>query len=115
VIKVMAGLGKRKEERFDLAIPTCLSTIDTEGEEVTFELLTSNICSGGVYFKTDKTLPVGTRVHMDMLLLQKQAIGPGDKSAHVKVAGDVIRTDGKGMAVCLHKRFRMSSLSLDME
>jgi len=110
----MAALGKRKVERFDLAFPACLSTVDQEGEEVTLELLTSNICSGGVYFKTDKTLPLGTRVKMDLVLLKKQAMGPQDRNAHVKVAGDVIRRDAEGMALCLDKCFRISSISLDM-
>jgi len=110
----MSGQGRRKLERFDLAIPTCLSTVDKKGKEVTLELLTSNICSGGLYFKTDKTLPVGTRVKMDLVILKKQTMGPQDRNAHVQVAGDVIRRDTEGMAVCLHKRFRMSSISLDI-
>jgi hypothetical protein len=89
----MTGLGRRKLERFDLAIPTCLSAVDKEGKEVNIELLTKNICSGGVYFKTEKILPVGTRVNMDMVLLKKQTMGSHDRSAHVKVGGDVIRTN----------------------
>jgi hypothetical protein len=109
----MAGLGKRKLERFNLTIPTCLSTVDNK-KEVTLELLTSNICSGGVYFKTGKTLPVGTKVKMDLVIIKNQEQGLQGKNAHVKVAGDVIRRDTEGMAVCLHKRFRISSLSLDM-
>ena len=110
----MTGLGKRALERFDLAIPTCLSTVDKEGEEVTLELLTSNICSGGVYFKTENTLPVGTRVKMDLVLLKKQSMEPQERNAHVKVAGEVIRRDAEGMAVCLHNRFKISSISSDI-
>jgi hypothetical protein len=43
---------KRKMERFSLDIPARFIWTDTGSKQESLELMTSNICSGGAFFKT---------------------------------------------------------------
>ncbi len=105
---LMAEKDKRKLERFFLVLPTCLSMVDDEGKERTYELFTSNISSGGAYFETTHALPVGTEVMLDIVVPGKKDILKG-KRARIKVAGKVLRSSEKDMAVCLSEKFLISS------
>ena len=103
----MAGIERRSMERFDLELPALLSLTDKSGNQRAFELKTSNICSGGAFFKTDKPFPLGTDVKMDLILpLEKFQTGKANQS-HIDVSGVVVRTTDQGMAVCFDKRYRI--------
>ena len=64
----MDYIEKRKMERFDLELPALISMMDNNGKQRAAEFMSSNICSGGAFFKTDHPLSVGTDVKMDLIL-----------------------------------------------
>ena len=103
----MAGVERRNMERFDLELSALLSMVDESGNQRAFEAITSNICSGGAFFKTDNPLPVGTDVKINLILpLEKFKTGQRNRS-RIDGSGSVIRTDQQGMAVCFDKRYRI--------
>lgn len=64
----MVEIEKRKMERFDLELTAYLSVTDKSEQQKSYKLLTSNICAGGTFFKTNKPLTVGTDVKLDIIL-----------------------------------------------
>ena len=104
----MIEFKKRTMERFSLELHTYLSMADESGEQESIDLLTSNVCAGGAFFKTAEPLSVGTDVKMDLILpLDKFKKFEGKKS-RINVSGSVIRTDNKGMAICFGERYKIS-------
>ena len=93
-------------ERFRLELPALLSIdYDKNEKPIAFEVMTSNICSGGAFFKTDTPLSVGTDVKMD-LILPVEKINTGKcKKSRIHVSGSVIRTEKHGMAVCFDNKY----------
>jgi hypothetical protein len=101
---------KREMERFDLELPALLSMMDENENQRAFEVMISNICSGGAFFKTDQPLSVGNHVKMDLILPLYKFKKYGGKRSRVDVSGSVIRTNDQGMAVCFDKNFQISPL-----
>jgi hypothetical protein len=58
---------KRKMERFSLNLPALITIIDERGNQQVFNVMSSNICAGGSYFKTDAPLSVGTDVKVELI------------------------------------------------
>lgn len=87
---------KRRMERFRLALP---SVISVSGEEKVLDLQTSNICAGGVYFKTEQALAEGTEVKIDLIIPLDELRDLKGKNTLIRVLGKVIRTDKEGMAI----------------
>jgi len=100
---------KRKMERFDLEIPIYLSVADKSNKHESLKFITTNICSGGAFFKTEKPLSVGTDVKLDIILPLNKLHNLGGKISRIKVLGSVIRLDQQGMAICFDKNYRISS------
>ncbi len=100
---------KRRLERFDLKLPASITLIGHEDREF-ISLLTSNICSGGVFFHTDTPLEVGTEVKIDFVLTIERLKKAQGKQALIKVSGKVIRSDARGMAICFDKDYQIRSL-----
>ena len=98
---------KRKLERFSLELPALLSIMDEGGKQRAFEVMISNICSGGTFFKTKKPLSVGTDVKMDLILPLNKFNKFGDKKSRIDVSGSVIRTEEQGVAVCFDRKYRI--------
>jgi len=98
---------RRKLERFNLMISTRLVlTHDGQDSEV-IEISTSNISAGGVYFKTQQSIPEGTEVSMSFVLpIEKLAHVLGVNS-YVKIKGEVIRVEVEGVAVSFHKDYKI--------
>ena len=84
---------------------------DTIGQEP-FELMTSNICSGGAFFKTEKQLSAGTEVKINMTLyldkIKKFMRKRTRKRSYIDVSGTVIRTEKNGMAICFDENYNIS-------
>ncbi|MDM8525034.1 LuxR C-terminal-related transcriptional regulator, partial [Desulfococcaceae bacterium HSG8] len=95
---------KRSMERFSLGLPSLISVEDENGEQDFLELRTENISAGGAYFKTGHTLPVGTKVDLDL------GLDKDGKRILVKVSGTVIRTDNGGMAISFGKNCQIIPL-----
>jgi len=104
----VSRIEKRKMERFDLELPAKLSGTGKEKEHESIELMTSNICAGGSFLITDKPLPKGTDVKMDLILPFDRLHEFGGRRSRINVSGFVIRTDQQGMAICFDKKYKIS-------
>ena len=105
----MVEIEKRKMARFDLKIPVYLSVTDKSNKHGSFKLITTNICSGGAFFKTEKPLSVRTDVELDIILPLDKLHNLGGKISRIKVSGSVIRTDQQSMAISFDKNYKISS------
>ena len=90
---------QRKTERFQLKIPAKIHRVPQCETEECLELITKDICSGGAFFHTEKPLPLGTEVKVEMVLPLEKIRKMKGRQAHVRVSGAVIRTSEAGMAV----------------
>jgi hypothetical protein len=68
---------------------------------------TDNICSGGAYFHTLSPLPKGTQVKIDMVLSSQKLRIPKNRRPHIKVSGNVLRSEATGMAIRFDKEYRI--------
>ena len=98
---------RRKMERFDLKLPTKLFWTGIEREQVSIELMTSNISAGGAFFKTQQPLSVGTDVKINMELPLNKFKDVRFKRSYINVLGSVIRIDQQGMAICFDKKYKI--------
>jgi hypothetical protein len=102
-------LERRKLERFSLQTPAKLR-VEREGSRSdVVSLVTRDISSSGVYITTGQPLPMGVRVKLELLIsmdMIKRIIGEGGK-ARVKVDGQVVRADDRGMAIQFGSRFKI--------
>ena len=104
----MTRLERRKMERFSMEIPATLTLSIGDRKQKSLELMTSNICSGGAFFKIEKPLSVGTNVKIDIILPLNKFKNGNRKRSLINVSGSVIRADQKGMAICFDKKYRLS-------
>jgi len=105
----MAEIEKRKMERFDLELKTYLSVANDRKKQKSFELLTSNICAGGAFFKINKPISVETDVNLEVVLPMDKLKDMKNKFSHIDVSGSVIRADQQGMAICFDKKYKILS------
>jgi hypothetical protein len=98
---------RRKMDRFDLKLPAKLFWTGKNKEQKSTELITSNVCAGGTYFKTNSPLPKGTQIKMNLALQLDRLHELGSRPSIVDVSGYVIRTDHQGMAICFDKKYRI--------
>ena len=54
----MQRIEKRKLDRFSLEVPAKIEVISAEDSKERLDLVTSNVSSGGAYFKASHPLPV---------------------------------------------------------
>jgi hypothetical protein len=101
-------IDRRKTERFSLEITATLTLNNLDRKEKSLELMTSNICSGGAFFKIEKPLSVGTHVKIDIILPMIKIKNKKRKRSFINVYGSVIRTDKKGMVICFDKKYCLS-------
>ena len=90
---------KRTFERFDLQVPVKVGIRGTDHESVEVSLLTRDICAGGAYMETKTPLPEGTKVKVDFVLSIEKLKEMLDSHCRVIVEGEVIRAEGKGIAI----------------
>ncbi|MEA1947831.1 MAG: PilZ domain-containing protein [Thermodesulfobacteriota bacterium] len=102
---------KRKMERFPLKLPALISMMDENENQRAFEVMISNICAGGAFFKTYNPLSLGTDMKMELILPLDKFKKFGSKRSRVDVSGLVIRTNDQGMAVRFDKNFQISPLN----
>ena len=108
---------KRRLERFDLEVPATIQPRGADREEELFNLQTSNICSGGVFFYTNQPLAEGMQVKIDLILpLDKlNNLKDGAKKVFINVTGRVLRSDPKGMAICFDEDYEIHQYNNDNE
>ena len=99
---------KRKMDRFDLELPAWLYMTDEGGKQKTLEAMTTNICAGGAFFKTNKSISTGTDVQMGMVLHLDRLNKYGATTSRISVSGSVIRTEEQGIAVRFDDNYNIS-------
>ncbi len=104
----------RRLLRFNLQLPATIKYNRKNGKikKEIIDLLTSNVCSGGAYFPTEKPLSEGTDVNIDFSLPKEELSKSYSKQALIKVHGKVIRVESKGMAVSFNTDFEIKSVGL---
>ena len=107
----MSELGKRKMERFSLGLPAKISVVGEKDEQVPLEAITSDISAGGAFFHTERPLPVGTEMQVDLILPLGELKKLKGKRASIKVKGAVIRITKDGMAISFEDKYQISPLS----
>ncbi|MBA7564396.1 hypothetical protein ES708_06059 [subsurface metagenome] len=97
-------------ERFPLKLPARIFVNGEGGKADFLDVITSDISAGGAFFHTDKPLPVGTEMYVDMVLPLDELKKIEGKRANIKVKGAVIRTGERGMAISFDKKYRISPM-----
>jgi len=102
---------RRKLERFIFEVPAKIEAVVSADIKETLDLTTSDICAGGVFFRTKKALPEGTKVKIDLILALDGLKHLIDHSrANVKVNGTVVRSGSAGMAICFDEDYQIMPL-----
>ena len=100
---------RRALERFDLHAPMRIEVDFDGGRKDVLNLTTQNISSAGAYIVTERPLPEGVEVRLELILsleLLKTLIGERRK-AKIRVRGKVIRSDCQGMAIVFKNKYRI--------
>ena len=100
---------RRELERFKLRLPARIEVVSgvPEVEKDIINIETDNICSGGAFFHTLSPLPKGTQVKIDMLLNFLKLRTPRNRRSHIKVSGNVLRSEPIEMAVQFDRRYEI--------
>ena len=98
---------RRKVERFDLELPAKLTWTGKDKDHESTELMTSNICAGGVFFKKHNPLAIGIDVKLTVILPLAKFKNVKNKTSRIDVSGTVTRTDQQGMAICFDKKYKI--------
>ena len=103
----MVTFERRKMERFSLELPTCLLVTNESKKPESIELVSSNVCAGGAFYKTEKPLPLGTELRIDFIIPLDKFKNLEGKRSRIEVLGSVIRTDQQGMAICFDEKYKI--------
>ena len=100
---------RRALERFKLRLPAKIEILSgSKGSEKTvLKLFTSNICSGGAFFRFSKPPLAGTVVKVDLLLDNAKLMLPTVPCSLVEVKGRVLRSEPLGMAVAFDANYKI--------
>jgi hypothetical protein len=99
---------KRKLERFVLELPAQISSMSSNVEDK-IEVETSNICSGGAFFKMLRPLPVGTavRITLHLSLSRFDSLKDYCRSSQIQMTGKVSRCEQSGMSVLFDTEYQI--------
>lgn len=101
---------KRNFPRYDLNLPAIVSVVGGPRNLRPLALGTRDVSSGGGYFPCEAPLCVDTRVEVGLLIPVPGLKKIGRTGARVKLAGVVVRSDARGMAIRFDRRFRLAPL-----
>lgn len=90
---------QRKFKRFTLRLPTKIETVGPKQEKRTFNLLTRDVSAGGAFFFTDKPIPKGAQVKLELILSNDTIKALTGAQGCLKVGGTVVRTGPAMMAI----------------
>ena len=100
---------RRELERFKLRLPARIEVVSGKpevGRDI-ISIETDNISSGGAFFHMLSPLPEGTQVKIDLLLNFQRLRIPKNRRPHIKVSGNVLRSEATGMAIRFDKKYRI--------
>ena len=76
------------------------------GEETqVLDLMTRDISADGAFLNTDKPLPEGTKVKLEVSFSIKKSKTFQHIKSLIKFSGLVARTEAEGMAICFRRRY----------
>jgi hypothetical protein len=90
---------KRKYERFALRLRGKIIAVDWADGEV-LDVVTSDVSAGGVFLHTTKPTAIGGRVKLRLNVASKNLKELTGAQGLLKVAGTVVRSSIKGIAIC---------------
>ncbi|MGE4553683.1 MAG: PilZ domain-containing protein, partial [Desulfovibrionaceae bacterium] len=90
---------RRRAARFEMNLPADLTVTDARGGRELLELLTRDVCAGGVFLSTGDPLPPDTEVEIHLRVPLDRVEGMRGKHTHVRATGQVVRAQQGGMAV----------------
>ena len=89
----------RKVERFNLNLEAYVFMGGNASATKPYNLITRDVSANGAYLLTDKPLPIGTKVKVDVVLSVEDQKNQAARKALIKACGSVLRTDREGMAI----------------
>ena len=98
---------RRKLERFDLKVPAKIEVLGNDQVRETLNLMTKDICAGGAFFDSTKSLPRNTQVEVELILKFSGLKNPETRWTKIKVSGSVLRSETTGMAVCFDSGYKI--------
>ena len=110
----MQPIEKRKLERFNLETPVTVS-ITAVGAQKKLDMTTRDVCSGGAYFRTEQSVPIGTEMQINLVLpLEKFKTLPDHcEKVLVKLSGKVLRIESDGIGVCFDETYDIRPVQKD--
>lgn len=92
---------RRKFERFNTNVPTRIGIPGIEGQEEKLDSETKNLSAGGILFKFEKPLPVGSPVKIEIVLHFEELRATADPvgALIINVSGRVLRSGPDGIAI----------------
>ena len=110
----MQPIEKRKLERFNLEIPVIVS-ITAVGAQKKLDMTTRDVCSGGAYFRTEQSVPIGTEMQINLVLpLEKFKMLPDHcEKVLVNLSGKVLRIESDGIGVCFDETYDIRPVQKD--
>jgi hypothetical protein len=103
----MPGQEERRAERYTLELSAKLSISSESSDPENIALKTTDISSSGAFFNTNRPLPLGTEVKLDMVLPLDKLKKLKGKKAKIVVNGAVMRIDKRGMAICFDENYQI--------
>lgn len=108
----MLPIEKRKLERFNLEVLATVSITAAGGMEKKLDMTTRDVCSGGAYFRTEQSVPIGTEMQINLVLpLEKFKMLPDHcEKVLVNLSGKVLRIEPDGIGVCFDETYDIRPL-----
>ena len=108
----MQPIEKRKLERFNLEVLATVSITVADGVEEKLDLKTKDVCSGGAYFKTEQSLPIGTEMQINLVLPMEKfrALPVNCQKVLVSLSGKILRIESDGIGVCFDEAYDIRSV-----
>lgn len=97
---------RRSMQRFNLQLTSLITSTGTTKAADQTKTVTSNICAAGAYFMTSAPFSIGTKLEIDLFWPPAHIVRSNFRQALIKLSGEVVRTDSKGMAVAFSSKSR---------
>jgi hypothetical protein len=104
---------KRQVERFDLKLEAFVVRSEDAPQAESHHLTTRDVSMNGAFLLTKQPLPLGTKVKVDVILSMEGAKHQKMRKALIKAFGEVLRTDGEGMAIGFDENSRFMPFAED--
>ena len=100
---------RREFERFDLELPASVEAETSGQKNEIFSLKTSNISAGGTFFPTNRPLPEGKQVQLNIILGIQKLKELIVSQCHIIVRGTVVRSEKTGVAIRFQRNYKIVS------